>query len=155
LLKKFIFKSNSDEGGTDNIIYTNPEDVVDFVSKTNVDSLAIAIGTAHGIYPKGFVPKLKLDLLREIKKVSPVPLVLHGGSANPDEDISEACKIGISKVNISSDFKKVFFEKLYEVLKETQGFMPPKVYPPAIEEARKVIYKKMVLFGSINKANLY
>lgn len=147
--------SNSDEDGVDSITYTNPDDVVDFVSKTGVDSLAIAIGTAHGIYPKGFVPKLQLNLLREIKKVAQIPLVLHGGSDNPDEEIAEACRIGIRKVNISSDFKQAFFKKLLEVLEKTHGIMPPRVYPPAIEEARMVIYKKMKLFGSIDKADLY
>ena len=70
--------SNSDEGGVENVTYTNPEDVIDFVTKTGVDCLAIAIGTAHGIYPKGFVPKLQLELLERIKEVAPVPLVLHG-----------------------------------------------------------------------------
>lgn len=59
--------SNSDEGGVENVTYTNPEDVIDFVTKTGVDCLAIAIGTAHGIYPKGFVPKLQLELLERIK----------------------------------------------------------------------------------------
>ena len=62
---------NSDEGGVDNITYTDPNEVVDFVTKTGVDCLAIAIGTAHGIYPKGYVPKLQLELLKEIKKVAP------------------------------------------------------------------------------------
>lgn len=147
--------SNSDEEGVESVTYTNPEDVVDFVSETGVDSLAIAIGTAHGIYPEGFVPKLQLDLLREIKKVAPVPLVLHGGSDNPNEEIAEACRIGIRKVNISSDFKRDFFIKLTEVLNQTHAIMPPRVYPPAIEEAKKVIYNKMKLFGSIGKADLY
>ncbi len=81
--------SNSEEGGVEHVTYTNPEDVVDFVTKTGVDCLAIAIGTAHGIYPKGFVPKLQLELLEKIQTVSPVPLVLHGGSNNPDEEIQK------------------------------------------------------------------
>ena len=103
---------NSDEGGVTNITYTRPEDVVDFVEKTGVDCLAIAIGTAHGIYPKGYTPKLQLELLEEIKKIAPVPLVLHGGSNNPDDEIAKACKIGIAKVNISSDIKYAYFKKL-------------------------------------------
>lgn len=147
--------SNSDEGGVENVTYTDPDEVVDFVSRTGVDCLAIAIGTAHGIYPKGFVPKLQLELLREIKKVSPVPLVLHGGSNNPDDEIREACRIGIRKVNISSDFKQAFFVRLNQVLTETGGFIPAKVLNPAIESAKKVIAEKMDLFGSIDKAGLY
>ena len=91
---------NDAEGGTSEIIYTDPDDVVKFVNATGIDCLAIAIGTAHGIYPKGFKPHLKLDLLTEIKKKSAVPLVLHGGSANPDEEIAESVKRGINKINI-------------------------------------------------------
>lgn len=147
--------NNSDEGGVDNVTYTNPEEVVDFVSRTGVDCLAIAIGTAHGIYPKGFVPKLQLELLAEIKKVSPVPLVLHGGSNNPDDEIRKACEIGIAKVNISSDFKYAFFKKVNEVITETGGFIPAKVLEPGIAEAKKVICEKMELFGSVGKAALY
>ena len=80
------------EGGTDEIIYTKPEDAVKFVEETGCDCLAIAIGTAHGIYPEGFEPHLKLDLLSEIKSSVSIPLVLHGGSANPDSEIAEAVK---------------------------------------------------------------
>lgn len=101
----------SDEGGVDHITYTRPEEVVDFTAKTGIDSLAVAIGTSHGLYPEGFVPKLQLDLLKELKQVSPVPLVLHGGSDNPDEEIRQACQIGIRKVNIASDYKAAYSRK--------------------------------------------
>ena len=147
--------SNSDEGGVENVTYTNPEDVIDFVTKTGVDCLAIAIGTAHGIYPKGFVPKLQLELLERIKEVAPVPLVLHGGSNNPDDEIRRACQIGIRKVNISSDFKYAFFKKVDEVIQETGGFVPAKVLTPGINDAKQVIREKMELFGSLGKAELY
>ncbi|GLC83408.1 ketose-bisphosphate aldolase [Lacrimispora brassicae] len=146
---------NSEEGGVKNVTYTDPEDVIQFVSKTDVDCLAIAIGTAHGIYPKGFQPELQLELLKRIKEVSPVPLVLHGGSNNPDDEIREACKIGIRKVNISSDFKYAFFKKVNQVIEETGGFIPAKVFTPGILEARKVIRQKMELFGSLGKADCY
>lgn len=147
--------SNSDEGGVTNITYTNPQDVKIFEKATNVDALAVAIGTAHGIYPKGFKPKLQLDILKDIQKVSSVPLVLHGGSDNPDEEIAEACRIGIQKVNISSDIKQRFFATLNDELNKTGGFMPPKVYTPAIEATKEVVLNKMTLFGSIGKAGLY
>ncbi|MEG2634287.1 MAG: ketose-bisphosphate aldolase, partial [Oscillospiraceae bacterium] len=104
------------EGGTADIIYTKPDDVKKFVEATGVDCLAIAIGTAHGIYPKDFKPQLKLDLLTEIKKVSPVPLVLHGGSANPDAEIAESVKRGVNKINISSDIKDAFYQELRKTL---------------------------------------
>jgi fructose-bisphosphate aldolase class II len=147
--------SNSDEGGVENVNYTNPCDVIDFVSKTNVDSLAIAIGTAHGIYPKGMVPTLRLDLLKEIKKITSVPLVLHGGSGNSDEEIEQACKIGINKVNISSDYKKAFYNGVSDVLRVNDTFSPLKVYAKAIKDAKSVIHHKLELFGCIGKAELY
>ena len=147
--------STSDEGGVENITYTNPEDVVKFVEGTGVDALAIAIGTAHGLYPKGFVPKLQLELLKQIHQVAPVPLVLHGGSDNPDEEIRQACAIGIQKVNISSDIKQTFFRTLQATLDETHGFLPPKMYGPAIAQTRSTVHAKMELFGSLGKASVY
>lgn len=145
----------SDEEGVTNITYTKPEEAVDFVSKTGVDSLAIAIGTAHGLYPKNFAPNLQIKLLKEINAVSPVPLVLHGGSDNPDEEIGEACKSGINKVNISTDFKKAFFKEVKEYIDKTPSFIPANIYNPGITSAKKVIAHKIRLFGSENKAQLY
>lgn len=147
--------SNSDEGGVKDITYTDPKDVLTFVNYTNVDALAIAIGTAHGIYPEGFKPKLQLELLKEINEITEIPLVLHGGSNNPDEEIKKACKIGIQKVNISSDIKQEFFKQVQNILNDTGSFLPPKIFNPAIEATKKVIYNKMELFGSLGKANLY
>lgn len=83
-------------------IYTNAEDVVDFVEKTKVDSLAISIGTAHGLY-KG-EPKINFDRLKEIDDLVDIPLVLHGGSSSGDENLNRCAKNGISKINIYTDF---------------------------------------------------
>ena len=113
------------------------------------------MSNSDGIYPKGFVPKLQLELLERIKEVAPVPLVLHGGSNNPDDEIRRACQIGIRKVNISSDFKYAFFKKVDEVIQETGGFVPAKVLTPGINDAKQVIREKMELFGSLGKAELY
>ncbi len=143
------------EGGAEDIIYTQPEDVLKFIRDTDADSLAIAIGTAHGIYPAGKVPKLRLDILREINAITPVPLVLHGGSSNKDEEIHEAAISGISKVNIASDYRKAFFEQLTKTLDETHAFWSGDVYPEAIEAGKAVIRHKMKLFESIGKADLY
>lgn len=147
--------SNSDEGGVENITYTDPKEVTEFVNATGCDALAIAIGTAHGIYPKGFQPKLQLDLLKEINAVATVPLVLHGGSDNPDDEIAQACEIGIQKVNISSDIKQIFFQKVNEIYNETGNFMPPQVFNPSILEVRKMVKEKMKLFGSIQSSRFY
>ncbi|WP_019779552.1 class II fructose-bisphosphate aldolase, partial [Streptococcus sobrinus] len=92
------------EDGLKNGIYTKPEDAKRFVEETGVDTLVFGIGTAHGIYPKNVTPEIRIDILKDIIGQVDVPLVLHGGSSNPDEQIAEAIKNGISKVNISSDF---------------------------------------------------
>src|SRR5690242_18932957 len=77
------------EAGTDAIIYTVPDDALVFVRETGVDSLAIAIGTYHGIYPSGLKPELKLDLPKEIKENVGIPIVLHGGYNNPDDEVAQ------------------------------------------------------------------
>ena len=143
------------EGGAEEIVYTKPEDVIRFIRDTGADSLAIAIGTAHGIYPSDKIPELRLDILREIDAITPVPLVLHGGSSNNDEEIHEAAISGISKVNIASDYRKAFFERLTDTLNETHAFWSGDVYPEAIEAGKEVIRHKMKLFECTGKAGLY
>lgn len=104
-------------------IYTQVNDVIEFVDRTNVDSLAISIGTAHGVY-KG-EPKINFERLKEIKEIAKVPLVLHGGSSSGDENLSRCAVNGISKINIFTDFINGALHKIekgqpknYLVLKE-------------------------------------
>lgn len=143
------------EAGDETIIFTNPENAVTFVEATGVDSLAIAIGTSHGIYPKDLKPELKLDLLKKIKSKISIPLVLHGGSANPDEEIAESVKLGINKINISSDIKDAFYKKCREVLDDPVIREPNSIYPPCIDAMKEVAYHKISLFKSEGKASLY
>ncbi|MDN2453719.1 ketose-bisphosphate aldolase [Lactobacillus sp. UCMA15818] len=138
-----------------NGIYTQPEDAKKFVEETGVDTLAIGIGTAHGIYPSDVTPKIRIDILKDIMAVVNNPLVLHGGSSNPDEQIAEAVKTGISKVNISSDYKYAFFKKAREVLSSDEGWDPNNLFPVCIVEAKKVVHHKNALFNAIGKAELY
>ena len=147
--------SDSVEGGVEQVTYTRPEEVTDFLTRTNADTLAVAIGTAHGIYPKGFVPKLRLDILEAIEKLNTRPLVLHGGSADRDEEIAEACRHGICKVNIASDVRKAFFQGTKEMLIETDAFWTPDVFVTGKREAKRVITHKMQLFGCIGQADKY
>ena len=146
---------NGGEAGTDNIIYTNPDDVVRFVGATDVDTLAIAIGTAHGLYPKTKKPKLRLDLLKEIVGKTSIPLVLHGGSDNPDEEIAEAVRLGVAKINISSDMKSAFYRKCREVLEDQTLREPKAIYPACIDAMKQVIYHKIELFNDGDKAQYY
>lgn len=144
------------EGGTSEIIYADPRQAEDFIQRTNVDTLAVAIGTAHGLYPKDFKPKLNLDILREINNITDIPLVLHGGSGNPDEEIAAAAKLGICKVNISSDVKSVFFNAVKKYMKENPDeYEPNQIFPSCILEAKKVIKHKLELLNTVNKADLY
>ena len=123
--------------------------------RTGIDTLAVAIGTAHGIYPKNVKPSLKMDVLEKIKEKVDVPLVLHGGSANPDEEIAKAVEIGIQKVNISSDYKYAFYKKCREILASTELWDPNAIYPECIEAAKEVVKQKMTLFHSIGQAKVY
>lgn len=143
------------ESGTDDIIYTQPEEAAQFVAETGVDSLAVAIGTRHGIYPSHLTPKLKLDLLREIKKAAPLPIVLHGGSNNPDDEIGQSVTLGVNKINISSDIKVAYHVKMREVLADQAEREPNSIQPPAIKAMNVVAAQKIDLFQAAGKAALY
>ena len=84
-------------------LYTNVEQAVQYVKDTGVDALAVAIGTAHGNYPKGYVPVLDFDRLAELKAALKMPLVLHGGSGSGEENIRKAVAGGINKINVCTD----------------------------------------------------
>ncbi|HEL9463610.1 TPA: ketose-bisphosphate aldolase [Listeria monocytogenes] len=146
---------NSIEGGVSEIIYTKPEEAEEYISRTGVDTLAVAIGIAHGIYPKDKEPKLRLDILKEIKALVNIPLVLHGGSANPDAEIAAAVEIGIQKVNISSDYKYAFYKKCREILSTTELWDANAIYPDCIDAAKEVVKYKMGLFESIGQVEKY
>ena len=143
------------EDGSDDIIYTDPDDALTFVESTAVDSLAVAIGTSHGIYPEALKPALKLDLLKLIKDRVDIPLVLHGGSNNPDDEIAEAVKLGINKINISSDIKVAYHKKMREVLADQSLREPLLIQPPCIEAMKAVAAQKIDLFDTAGKASLY
>ena len=144
----------------DQILYTDPQQAKDFIEKTGIDCLAIAIGTCHGLYPEGYVPELKLDLLREIKAALTeaglkTHLVLHGGSNNPDEEIAEAARSGIAKINISSDIKAAYYNKMREVLADPSLREPNQIQPPCMAAMKEVCYDKIKLFKADGKAALY
>jgi len=151
-----IGKTDSEaEDGTANIVYTDPDDAVQFVRETGVDSLAVAIGTCHGIYPSWMKPEIKLDLLQEIKAKITVPLVLHGGSGNPDAEIAESVKLGINKINISSDIKVAYHQAMREVLQDESLREPLTIQPPCIAAMKTTAAQKIDLFEAYDKAALY
>lgn len=151
-----IGNNGSAEGGAANIIYTDPEQAKQFVEETNIDTLAIAIGTAHGLYPKDKTPKLNIELLKELNESIDLPFVLHGGSGNPDKEVSEAVKYGVAKVNLSSDLKSVFFDALREILNENpEMYEPNMIYPYANQKVQEVVKHKMTILNTIDQAKCY
>lgn len=144
------------ESGAAEIIYTNVEDAVRFVEETGVDSLAIAIGTSHGLYPAEKNPELRHDLLQEIKAAVGIPLVLHGGSANPDSELRRAVELGINKINISSDIKVSYHNRMREILGTDERLREPNaIQPEPIAALKATAAEKIELFGADGKADLY
>jgi fructose-bisphosphate aldolase class II len=144
------------ESGAAEIIYTNPDDAVRFVQETGVDSLAIAIGTSHGLYPAEKNPELRHDLLEQIKAAVGIPLVLHGGSSNPDSELRRAVELGVNKINISSDIKVSYHNRMREILGTDERLREPNAIQPEPIAAMKVTAaEKIRLFGADGKADLY
>ena len=116
-----------------------------------MDSLAVAIGTAHGVY-KG-VPKLDLERLSEIRKVVSIPLVLHGTSGVPDDTVRECIRRGICKVNYATDLRIAFSKGVNAVLSEHPDVFDPKKYnAKGREEVKAYVEGKIKVCGSVDKA---
>jgi len=155
-------------------ILTDPNAAKEFVERTDVDALAVAIGTSHGAYKFKAEPKLDFERLKAIRKRVKIPLVLHGASGVPswiiekatkygaelggakgipDEHIKKAISLGISKINIDTDLRLAFTSAVREILVTSpKEFDPRKILGPAKEAMKKVAKGKMRLFGSSFKA---
>lgn len=131
--------------------FTDPEEARLFVEETGVDALAPSIGTAHGRY-RG-KPELDFDRLAQIRKLTGVPLVLHGSSGVPGEDIRRAISLGVRKVNIDTDIREAFVAEVRRRLEADPSEIDPRrILGPAREKACQVIREKIRLFGSAGKA---
>ncbi len=130
--------------------FTDPKLAKDFVEKTGVDALAIAVGNAHGAYK--LPPKLDFERIRTIAKTVDVPLVLHGGSGLTDDDFRQAIKDGISKVNIFTDINVAAVEAEFKRFTDmNKGLID--LIPAAVEAVKQETLKKMQLFSSDGKAD--
>ena len=131
---------------------TVPEEVAKFVEITDVDALAVAIGTAHGVYQK--TPELRIDRLDEITAVCNRPLVLHGGSGTPDDQMQNAIRHGITKINIYSDVVGAMNQGLKEKLNtlENPSTWPYLVFADARQNMKEVVKAKLRTFGSAGRA---
>lgn len=127
---------------------TDPEEVKKFIEITDVDALAVAIGTAHGVYRS--TPTLRIDRLIEIEQAAGIPLVLHGGSGTPDDQVKEAIKHGITKINVYSDVLNGLNTGLKDKLNDIQNMSmwPIFVFEEAQTRMREVIREKIRTFGS-------
>lgn len=131
--------------------YTDPKEALEFVQKTGVDSLAVAIGTAHGVY-KG-EPKLDLDRLAEIREIVDVPLVLHGASGLSEEAVKESIERGICKVNFATELRIAYTEGVKNLLTEKPETIDPKKYGAVgIEKVKELVKNRMMMCGCQNKA---
>ncbi|MBU5427867.1 class II fructose-1,6-bisphosphate aldolase [Tissierella pigra] len=131
--------------------FTDPQEALRFVNETDVDFLAIAVGTAHGVY-KG-EPKLDFDRIKTIRETISVPLVLHGSSGVSEEALKKAISLGISKINIDTDLRIAFAEGVKNFIKDNPANIDPrKILTPAKEQMKAKIKEKMEIFGSVNKA---
>lgn len=141
----FLGRAGSSEGNL-----TNPDDVSEFVKKTDVDFLAVSIGSAHGI---GKQEKLKIEVLKKIRLQTHAPLVLHGGSGVADRDIKKAINSGIAKVNIDTDIRNEFTKELREILEKyprEEDFRA--ILGKVMVKIQELVERKIKLFGSVGKA---
>lgn len=131
--------------------YTDPQEARIFAQRSGVDSLAVAIGTAHGVY-KG-TPKLDVERLSEIREVVSIPLVLHGTSGVPDDTVKECIRRGICKVNYATDLRMAFTRGIQKAFEENPGTFDPKIYGNSgREEVKKCVIGRILVCGSDGKA---
>ncbi|QAY67354.1 class II fructose-1,6-bisphosphate aldolase [Paenibacillus protaetiae] len=128
-----------------------PEEAIRFYEETGVDCLAIAVGTAHGMY-KG-EPKIHYDIIQKVTDAIPVPVVLHGGSGVPDEAIRLSIAAGVGKINVNTENQVACTNAIREILSADSNVYDPRKYMvPAREAMKAVVQEKIRLFGSSNQA---
>ena len=121
--------------------FTDPQQAKDFVRQTGVDLLAVAIGSAHGFYRK--TPNLDIERLKATHRLTPAALVLHGSSGLPVEQVRQAVKNGIQKINLATEIKNIFMTTLKEKLKDSDEIDLRKVFPNARQAITDLILKKL------------
>ncbi len=138
-----------EDGHSAEIAYTDPDEALDFYTRTGIDIFAIAIGTAHGFY-KG-EPKLNFELLAKIKDMIDCPLVLHGGSGIPDEMIKRTIELGINKVNYATELRAAATKAVREALVDESIIDPKKYMGKARDAVRELCLHKIDVCGSRGK----
>ena len=143
-----IIGKKSDD--TQTILLTEPETALDFVKKTNVDSLAVSIGNKHGLYK--LPAKLDFQRLQQINNMVDVPLVLHGASGIPDEDIIKCVSLGITKCNFATELRIAYASTIKRELNKEDASFDPRIYLSiAKEKVKNICRSKIKLLGSNNR----
>lgn len=143
-------------GGTEdghtvkNASLADPDECAEFVERTNVDALAVAFGTAHGVYQGE--PELDFDLLDEVDSSIDTPIVMHGASGVPNESVAKAVELGVNKINVNTAFQQAWTAKVREVLEDPDVYDPRNICGPGREAMKEAVKDKIRLFGSQNKA---
>jgi tagatose 1,6-diphosphate aldolase GatY/KbaY len=144
-------KEDDQEGGAG---YTDPEEALEFVQKTGVNSLAVGVGTAHGVYKE--TPVLKVELISVLKETVTVPMVLHGASGLADEVVADCVSRGIAKVNFATELRIAYTEAVKKYLASDPGVMDHKKYGATARNAvRAKVIEKMRICGCAGKSILY
>lgn len=138
------------EGGkfTQETMYTDPAQAKMFYERTDIDALAISIGTSHGNYPEGMVPKFDIERLKEIKKLTGAPLVLHGGSGSGEENIRNSVANGINKINVGCDFMNANRDAAAKLLRENPDINFFELIHSTEKESRELVKYYIGLSGS-------
>lgn len=132
--------------------FTDPDQAQEFVKKTKINALAVAVGNVHGLYKiRHGAPRLYLNRLREIQKKVKIPLVLHGASKIPASSIKKAVKLGVRIINIDTEIRYGFRQAMAQSLKRKSEYDPRKILSPCIEEVARVVKNKILMFGSHNR----
>lgn len=144
---------NDIEGSdTGDMILTEAKDVSEFIELTGVDALAVSIGTSHGIYVS--LPSLNIERLKEINELTKVPLVLHGGSGTPEDQVQEAIKNGIAKINLYADIRIAMTAGAKKAFSEEQRVdeLPDQLFAPISEAVKQAVEGKIKMCMSQEKA---
>lgn len=143
----------TDYPGAGQSLLTEPHEVVEFVAQTGVDALAVSIGTAHGVYVAA--PKLDIERLQAIEAVSHVPLVMHGGSGTPEDQVRNAIRHGITKLNVYADSRVAMLQGLKRSA-ETQTRndpLPDVLFRPIRESLAQLVAERIRMFGAHNRVS--
>ncbi len=142
----------NEDGVVGGIQYADKDECVRLVKETNVDCLAPALGSVHGVYVGE--PKLGFTEMEEIKAATDMPLVLHGGTGIPTEQIKKAISCGTAKINVNTENQLVFTKVVREILtNDSKVYDPRKVIGPGAKAIIEVVKTKIEIFGSADKAS--